>query len=108
MKYIKKFENNKDPQIGDYVIVHEHENDPKNKYKKEKLNNFLDNNIGRYIRENSHIIYTYEIQYDNIEDYISYFNVETKSRLFSREEIVNFSPNKEDLEHYLTAKNYNI
>ena len=47
MKYLKTFENIKEPQIGDYVICSEY--DPGSS--RTELENFLSNNIGQIINK---------------------------------------------------------
>jgi hypothetical protein len=113
MKYIKKFNeniHNRDPQIGDYVIVYAD-------YFDSYILNFLKNNIGR-IESIEHTLYDnddlddlsvldddypYRVRFDEI------IPISNRSYIdINREEIDKFSETKEDLEAMLNAKKYNL
>jgi hypothetical protein len=108
MKYIKQYEELKEPQIGDYVIATDSEIN--------SLNTFLIKSIGK-------IVYRYSVFQDSITnngpDYlISYedipenikqdFHWPDDSRPFYKKEILHISPNKEDLKVYVNAIKYNL
>jgi hypothetical protein len=119
MKYLMKLEsftNNRKLQIGDYVIC-------KEEIVNKIFENFINNNIGRFIEINAgdnsfDEDIPYIILYDNIPQEIKlkpYFsNVfdeyakDSFVRAMRRREIIHFSPNKEDLELILTANKYNL
>jgi len=110
MKYIKTYENLTDePKAGDYVMCEESsETDSVI-----EINDFIKNNIG-VIRSISQFIYDvpYIIEYDNIPDslrgiYLG-FPEYNNNRRMSRDEIIHFSSNKEDLEPYIQANKYNL
>jgi hypothetical protein len=109
MKHLHSYEHTigdapTDIQIGDYVICIEKDDE------KTLLNNFLKNNIGKYIRYNGYMSsFPYDVEYYNVPEYIIKDNfAEDGSRYFTREEILFFSPNKSDLEPYIQANKYNI
>lgn len=107
MKYIKKFENlQTEPQIGDYVICKEIFFSEK----KEELNNFLKNNIGKYINyETSKPDFPYEVEYENIPEIIKKNNFgDDNCRYFTRDEILYFSSNEDDFESYIISNKYNL
>lgn len=116
MKYLKTYEDAKsDPQIGDYVLC-------KTSYGPNGIDNFLKNTIGvclgkHYTGENPELIRqmkdVFKIKYDNIPDYLTdYFYYSGSSgkdtRSMRRDEIIHFSPEKEDLETILAAPKYNL
>jgi hypothetical protein len=89
MKYIKKFENKigDEPQVGDYVycIV------PEGDYKPPRFIGLIE-----IIKPNRK--HPYRIKYLNEEEH----------RIVKRDEIIAFSKNKEELEHYIQANKYNL
>ena len=92
MKYIKTYENSKDPEIGDWVYC---EVDP-NEYKNSKF-------IGKYKGFSNRTHYPYEVEVDwgiNESD--------MGKRIMYRREIIAFSKNKKDLEIYLDTSKYNL
>lgn len=105
MKYLKTYKDLSKPQIGDYVILTSKITED------EELMDFLSKNIGKYIRN--------DYQVDSLPYLIKFtgkmspklsgtrFNGKNYRRV-SREDIIFFSPNKEDCETYLTAKKYNL
>lgn len=101
MKYIKAYEKLSDePQIGDYVLceINDYDN---------RLEKFTKSNIGQIIsKDNSP--YPYRIKYENIPTYLKGRFGYDNTRGISREEIINFSPNKEDLKALLNAIKYNL
>ena len=106
MKHLKEFESiENNPQIGDYVIC----TDKIWIGQTDELNDFLLNNIGQCIKIDINFIqgYLYVIKYDNIPIFLDYFN-KSNYRNMGRDEILYFSPYKEDCETYLAANKYNL
>ena len=129
MKYIKIYEEIKiEPQVGDYVICVDKSDI--NLQRKKMFVEYLKIHIGKIIKTNksNEIL----VQYDPIPteyeilDYAFYttlssivkgfkyntINTEggqyTNIATFGKEEIIHFSPNKEDLEPYINANKYNL
>ena len=115
MKYIKKFENIKEIQVGDYVICDEG-------YlliSDDDFDYFLRNNVGKCINiVGSEYIIEYKNIPSNIENYFrfdrngSYNNLNpwniTNCRRMDISEIIFHSENKEDCEAYISANKYNL
>lgn len=101
MKHIKSFESLNTPQIGDYVLY------KKNNSEIIDIYDFLNNNIGQYIGDKNHLMV---IKYDNIPFEIeqNYFNKTKNTINLNPRDIIEFSPNKKDLELILKAKKYNL
>lgn len=108
-KWIKPDE----PMIGDYVIC------TQNRFDNEELNEFLENNIGRYVDFN----FTYKkyvIQYINVKSVISHYFWNTTNPYIKNlgkinlelSDIIKYSKDKEELEKYIEinkiSKKYNI
>lgn len=115
MKYLKQYEelNQKDPEIGDYVICSERYMN-NNFTEEENINyEFLENNVGRYVKFQTG---NYLIQYENIppriKDYYNHDDDMTNTipnvRRMHRNEIVVFSPNKEELEILMAQNKFNL
>ena len=105
MKYLKTYEEiQSEPQVGDYVLCEDSSQIP-------ELNEFFKNTIGRIISKT--INQAYELQYtdiiENIERFFIY-NGDTKTyiRIMYLDEIIHFSPNKEDIEQILINNKYNL
>ena len=105
MKYIKTFEglNNKEPKIGDYVIcTTEDQTAP-------GLKEFSEHTIGKCIKNE---IFVVTIQYDYVPSEILYTNFDSTGKLptrwMTKDDILYFSPNKEDLEIYIDSDKYNL
>ena len=120
MKYLKTYEKKiqLNPQVGDYVICNEDEEEYKSSYNTPDIlysdnlcTNFINSNIGKCIFINTNVggAYYY-IQYENIPTEIKdYFKMlHENTRRMMRNEIIYFSSNKEDLEPYINAIKYNI
>ena len=120
MKHLKLYESfEKEPQIGDYVICEDSLVNARGKRGVHDENDFIDfitNNVGQYIAENNgeysfSYQFRYVIKYENIpKNIVGYF---TNGRFedvrgMKREEILYFSPNKEDLDLIINAKKYNL
>ena len=112
MKYIKKFENHIDDiQIGDYVICHEDSDSNRSN----ELVDFVNNNIGRIVSHGYYSADDYNITFDNIpkkfkkNDYFSIKDGDKEySRYMQKNEIIDWSKNKEELELKLAVNKYNI
>ena len=104
MKYIKKFESEKQLEIGDYVICNE----------ESTIKEFLNNTIGQYVEYDGKWSFQYCVVYDEIPKNLeNYFNVEVPvgykfARYFNRHEIIHSEKNKKDLEYLTISKNYNL
>lgn len=114
MKYIKKFENENNPQVGDYVILYDKSFEISNKY--DTYSNFINNNIGQIIRIQNNIFI--DVMYENIppKEILKYFKIKyTKGSDFNYflsaynvYNIKHISKNKEDLQYIVDIKKYNI
>jgi len=116
MKYLKKYEEVSDNlQIGDYVIC------VCTSFTDGKIKKFIDTNIGKYVRYITNIKdvvddFRYAIEYDNVppelyrySDIFSYESgIENICLRVSRNEIIEYSKNKEDLEAIINANKYNL
>ena len=74
-----------------------------------ELINFLNTNIGKYM-ENDHTNFRpYVIKYENVPQILNIgkFNG-NMTRYVDKNEIIHFSPNKEDLQIYIDANKYNL
>jgi len=112
MKYLKTYEevNERELQIGDYIFC-----DGSFGFS-EEVANFIENNIGQYVANDSNDRDILIIQYENVpnelrknlyytdENYTTYEN----AAIMERWEIKYWSPNKEDLEIYLDSNKYNL
>ena len=124
MNHIKLFEelNIGEPQIGDWVICKDLDVDADGI---DEINNFLEKNIGYYLRtpnlNDSNIkintdlrkTYKYLIQYRNVPDELEEeFNFgepnDFNCRIMKREEILFWSKDKKDLDPFITANKYNL
>jgi len=128
MKHIKRFNENylinntTEPEIGDYVICSERDDNYNDDEGLMKLYEFLDNNVGKYL-ENKDKKYDkygygdfheYIVQYENVPQYLLdnkmfitvYDNITV--RPMSKSEIIYWSKNKEKLEVLIATNKYNI
>ena len=119
MKYLKLFEELKNiprpagwelPQVDDYIICREDTST------KDDIKDFIHNNVGQIVSKEPtdalYISYLY-VTYDNIPQEFKVRGIFAQKnyqyvRLFSKEEIVFFSSNKEDCEVYLAMNKYNL
>jgi len=110
MKYIKTYEDiDNEPKVGDYVMCHELDDTSRiSNINKDEINIFLDVNIGQ-IQEYDNRKW-YEVEYENIpQELIGWFNASMLNcRSMKRSEILVHSKNKEDIEHLMSAKKYNL
>lgn len=104
MKYIKKFESRKTPEIGDYVICSDDINII--------INNFAKSNIGKIIHIYYDVLkkYPFIVQYDNIPDDIKYIkaNQFENSIAYKATEIIHCSKNKDDLSYFIETNKFNL
>lgn len=93
MKYIKKFENiKKEPEKGDYVVV---------KFKKSEPPEIA-KTLEKYIGKIDNILFTKHITLSyNVKFGTTYWWID-------RDDVLDWSKNKKDLEHYIQANKYNI
>jgi hypothetical protein len=106
MKYIKQYENNMSDKVkpGDYVLVSR---------KGARIEPFLNKKVGIYHSENGYnkIIIVYPDVPEKLRQYFFYGN-EKYYDYFNPEEIVFYSPNKEDVVDYIelmnNANKYNL
>jgi hypothetical protein len=115
MRYLKTYEAiNDNLQIGDYVICKTDTGD-------EKILNFLENNIGQYVRyitNKKEVVdnFRYVIEYNNIPFELSNYSYTFSYEIdipnicmrVDRDEIIFNSKNKEDLEAIIQSKKYNL
>lgn len=107
---VKKFNKSLNkPQVGDYVICYESGVEPE-----EELQLFLSENIGKifFIKEGS-TRFPYFVQYQDIPynckpEFEDFLADRKDIRNFSRDEIIEFSDNQQDLEDKIIAKKYNL
>ena len=110
MNHIKTYKQNiSEPQIGDYVLCKEDIRDCKRK-------KFTSENIGQYIQKHGSL---YIVQYENIpkelkNQFITPDNDQFPDVLkqncagMTREEILHWSEDKEDIEFILDTNKYNL
>jgi hypothetical protein len=114
MKYIKRFEDINTPQIGDYILA-KLSNDNKDEIVI-KINNFLNNNIGRIIDMSTNN--SYVVQYENIPEQIFRIFNHTKNnendiqyknyRYINLKNILHFSNKPFDIIIAKNSKIYNL
>ena len=111
MKYLKRFEdiNIDEPKVGDYVITFD------NCDYGSKYNDYLDfvnNSIGKLYTIKNEYSDNYRVIFYNVpESIVQWFTTnhyDEKYLVVDREEILYWSKNKEELEHILAAKKYNL
>ena len=116
MKHIKLYEKyNKSPKLGDYVICYESELDRDDDEDDKRCKDFLSKNIGIIVKvdyKKGSSNFDYLVQYFNIPEnlYIYFKFKETLKgcRAMYKNEIVEWSKDKEDMEAILNAKKYNL
>jgi hypothetical protein len=105
MKYIKTYEElNTWPQIGDYIISDKQYHE---------IDDFLTTHIGKIVHIEEDDDYPYYVaQYSDVPtDFFDFFNHlqdYPSSRVFKRDEIIEYSKNKEDLKPYILINKYNL
>lgn len=107
MKHLKQYEANKPnkPNIGDYIITNSSTSSSVSVLK--KLHIFLNNNIGKVINhDNELIVADYENVPEDIKGLFRGGNYQTRRIL--PKDIEYHSNNKEDVETYITSKQYNL
>ena len=108
MKYLKRFENHTNIEVGDYVICRYNSKDYYNRtFNIKKLIEFINNNIGIVVKYDNKMT---TIQYHNIPDNIKYlFNLgENKNQVSVKNTIIYFGKTIEDIEVQLSANKYNL
>ena len=102
MKYIKTYEdvNIGKPESGDYVICKDSTD--------REISKFTKNAVGKMIKYDSEEEpFCYWIKYDKVPYDVAH-KFTSNMRNFSREEIMHWSPDKEELEAILNSNKYNI
>lgn len=95
MRYIKKFENQETPKIGDYVIMSSSSNS-------DAVVHFIENSIGQIIFfEKPDGVY---VRYNNIPEHLDIEDV----RSFYMNQIIHFASTKEELQIKIDQKKYNL
>ena len=128
MKYIKKYENIREPEVGDYIIGLDINTSSNYRTASNIFNAFLSKNVGKIIHKGSDsykIIFEeepplkvleyafYEKDSNRLLDLINLpgvkiYNNYTNITDLIFKEIVDFSTDKEELEMKLAAKKYNL
>lgn len=104
MKYLKQYEDYKDiknPNVGDYVLMRSEANIP-------EISDYINNNIGKVTKTYQ---YSIEVTYDNppiINLPPDAAKFPFTDREFSKNQIVDFSENKDELESKISSKKYNL
>ena len=115
MKYLKTFEevNIDEPKVGDYAIffdeIYEIGSGVSSDFNEYVY--FINNNIGEIIKIEKNDDYKYHVKFENVPiNIIRYFDTASDYYYlrFHKEEILYWSKNKEELEHILAAKKYNL
>jgi len=103
MKFLKKFNENLDYNVGDYVLV-----TPESVANMSKeYADFVSNNYGKIVKIPSNRINLTAIKYDNIpQNMMKYFKNNTS--MFFNPEIVDYAKTKEELELKLSSRKYNL
>lgn len=102
----EKFEKKHKLKKGDYVICHTIFNT--SFLSKNEINQFLDTNVGRYVKYNKAYEFKYGIKYDNVPHNLqSAFNDEGLYWA-NKNEIFDWSNSKEELEVKISVRKYNI
>ena len=106
MKYIKKYENVEEPQVGDYVLMR---TDSKNI----DYRNFLKNNVGQIIEMESD--FHMSVKYENVPikfikmGLFVWSSVEQEYyHTFNKRKMLVFSDNPNDLELKFQMRKYNL
>ena len=99
--------NEDEPKVGDYVFCNTEFN--------LDLNLYLDNNIGKItaIDSDYNSLEPYLVNFSNFPEYLSVYKNGENDKYpddipFSRDEIINYSNNKEYLEKTIIANKFNI
>jgi hypothetical protein len=104
MKYIKQFEEKTKLKIGDYVLCH---TNYQYVYDSDKIIDFLNSNVGRYVKYAKDYDLKYGVKYENIPFFLDK-NLVNSLLWFDRYDIIDYSDNKEELELKLASKKYNL
>jgi len=88
------------PEVGDYVIC------SKSDFSSDE---FVENNIGKILKDDKSNYYPYYITYDNIPDSLIDRRVnKIATILFKRKDILYWSKDKEELEAILQTNKFNL
>jgi len=117
MKYIKKFENIEEPELGDYVLIRE------NRDYTQPYNDFINNNIGQIVLtdfsfnkkriEVRYYVDTFD-EFKNMKNYFRYISFDFVSNeyyfsnWFKMNMVSEFGKTKEDVELKASTKKYNL
>ena len=114
---IKKFETyNSYPKVGDWIICKIDENTIEAP-NRQQLRNFFDNNIGKVVGPvnptNNYVSVRYFPIIEKYKETYRYFKRKTMGENddyinMNNNEILHFSPNKDDIEVYVQTTKYNI
>jgi hypothetical protein len=115
MKYLKTYESLKLPQLGDFVITNYKIDVSDQRYR--DIENFVNNTIGKiykidYEPNVEYVLFPYYARYKNVPENIQWWFGKGPKNNFHRslniDDILFFSPNKEDMKPYLTSNKYNL
>lgn len=100
MKYLKKFKQNNEPQVGDYILCDIKDSN-------DKLAKFTQNNIGQI--EEIYYSYTtiYKAKYKNVPPNLTFYGIKNLIGL-QQHHIKYYSNDKEYLKIILNSKKYNL
>lgn len=101
-RFNERLMNNKQdhPMVGEYVLANDVSGSMKAK-------DFVNNNIGLCTGIHSGDQFPFEVEYENLTPYLEKFFNKNKTN-FSRNEILYWSDNKEELELILQSRKFNI
>jgi hypothetical protein len=105
MRYIKQFENNNEPKVGDYVVCHENSQNVDS-----DMNFFLSQNIGKIESIGGQIESIYYVEFDYYSIPVKLIeNFDNENILqFFKNEILFYSYDEEECEIYMDSNKYNI
>lgn len=105
VKEYKEYKNNKSKlKIYDYVICHSSAN---YMYHNQEMIEFLNNNVGQYVKYFRNVELRYGVKYDNLPSNLN-INLTDNLLWFERLEIIDYSNNKDELELKIAAQKYNL
>lgn len=102
----EKFEKKPKLKKGDYVICHTMYNT--SSLTKDEINSFLDNNMGQYVKYDSSADFRYGVKYENVPHKLESLFKDEGLYWLSKDEIFDWSKNRQELELKLITKKYNI
>jgi hypothetical protein len=102
MKYIKQYEHQNKPQVGDYVIM-------RSDSFSDEVVNFINNNIGKISElNNGAVIVRYKKVPKELKIAFELSHFFNPQREFHQSQIVEFAPTLKELKHKLLQNKYNI